>query len=94
MALPRTLPDGNTAGGSSGGYSGATLLPGEFSGMQLAMLGVVAAGVVVLNDRAPKFVQYTLLLVLAYLVITNADGVAQAGESLLAAMGAATRGGG
>lgn len=63
------------------------------SGQQLVMLGLVAAGVVLLNDRAPEFVRYTLLLVLAYLLITNASGVARLGESMVGALSAAARGG-
>lgn len=63
------------------------------SAQQLVMLLVVGAGVVLLNDRAPDFVRYTLLLVLAYLLITNAAGVARLGESMVGALNAATRGG-
>jgi hypothetical protein len=76
--------DGTSAGG------GRRQL--EVSGAQLAMLGVTLALLAVLNDRAPSFVLYTLLLVLAYLVLTHLPHVQHASEGIVGSLAAATRG--
>lgn len=63
------------------------------SGTQLAMLGVVVALVLVANDRAPDFVRYTLLLVLVYLLLSNAPAVGAAGSALVDSLSAVATGG-
>lgn len=62
------------------------------SGAQLAMLGVVLALVLVLNDRAPDFVRYTLILALIYLLLVNVQQLPRLSDQLVGSLSSAARG--
>ena len=82
----------STGVGSSSGQPGVGLGGSPVSGTQLAMLGVVLALVLVLNDRSPDFVRYTLWLTLAYLLLTNAQHLAPIADRLVGTLNTAARG--